>query len=194
MVTCLRFEKGKAAALEAALSILSSRSRTKFNPLYLAYFYRFVLLLVSFCHCYCYCYYLSYLTSWATNRGLEKALSTEHPLLVSTVILHSTVNLFQSEFPGSHVLIPTYIHAIGRILPETGHGAILRNACIRILGCFTCYPEHFARLIFSRNNTTIKKPLVKTYEEVQAATACCRPAPPRTDRLRAKSCVVCVVR
>jgi hypothetical protein len=97
---------------------------------------------------------------------LEKALSTEHPLLVSTVILHSTVNLFQSEFPGSHVLIPTYIHAIGRILPETGHGAILRNACIRILGCFTCYPEHFARLIFSRNNTTIKKPLVKTYEEV----------------------------
>lgn len=134
------FEKGKAAALEAALSILSSRSRTKFNPLYLAYFY----------------------------RGLEKALSTEHPLLVSTVILHSTVNLFQSEFPGSHVLIPTYIHAIGRILPETGHGAILRNACIRILGCFTCYPEHFARLIFSRNNTTIKKPLVKTYEEMIA--------------------------
>lgn len=119
-----------------------------------------------------------YLTSLATNRGLEKALSTEHPLLVSTVILHSTVNLFQSEFPGSHVLIPTYIHAIGRILPETGHGAILRNACIRILGCFTCYPEHFARLIFSRNNTTIKKPLVKTYEEVQAAAACCRPAPP----------------
>jgi hypothetical protein len=103
---------------------------------------------------------------------MEKALSTEHPLLVSTVILHSTVNLFQSEFPGSHVLIPTYIHAIGRILPETGHGAILRNACIRILGCFTCYPEHFARLIFSRNNTTIKKPLVKTYEEVTAAAAC----------------------
>ena len=46
MGTCLRFEKGKAAALEAALSILSSRSRTKFNPLYLAYFYRFVLSLL----------------------------------------------------------------------------------------------------------------------------------------------------
>ena len=48
MGTCLRFEKGKAAALEAALSILSSRSRTKFNPLYLAYFYRFVLLFSFF--------------------------------------------------------------------------------------------------------------------------------------------------
>jgi hypothetical protein len=194
MATCLRFEKGKAAALEAALSILSSRSRTKFNPLYLAYFYRFGKLSFSFCVDIYVFVCLIYLPSWATNRGLEKALSTEHPLLVSTVILHSTVNLFQSEFPGSHVLIPTYIHAIGRILPETGHGAILRNACIRILGCFTCYPEHFARLIFSRNNTTIKKPLVKTYEEVQAATARCRPAPPRTDQSRAKSCVVCVVR
>jgi len=138
------FEQGKAAALEVVLSIFDKCKRTKFDPLYLGYFY----------------------------RGIERALSTDHQLILSTVITHST-SLFYAEFPGAHVLVPTFLYAIERILTEpekfSPNNPSLRSAAIKILCCFTCYPEYYPRLAFPHTNAFVKKTLVKSYEEMTAS-------------------------
>ena len=81
------FNKGKEVALDVLCSLIDSRPQCKFNPNYLAFFY----------------------------KGIEKALNTRHVSIVS-VILTKCSRFFQSDIEGSNILIPAFVSSIERIL------------------------------------------------------------------------------
>ena len=81
------FDKGKEVALDVLCSLISSRPQCKFDPNYLAYFY----------------------------KGIEKALNTRHTSFIS-VILSKSCHFFQSEVEGSKILIPAFVSSIERII------------------------------------------------------------------------------
>jgi RALGAPB N-terminal domain/Rap/ran-GAP len=121
------YEQGKACALEALCGIMCLNAKSIFEPAYLACFY----------------------------SGLREAFARDSNLLMS-VILTKTTSLFQGEFDGSRILIPSYVDALERVLvskaPLEGIAAplvTLRRSCIKILGTLVCFPNHFEGVAFA---------------------------------------------
>ena len=93
------FENGKKEALETICSLFSSRPSSEFHGKYLALYY----------------------------RGIEKALNTHNTPLLD-VILRNSVTFFLKQYRGSHVLIPSFVIAFGRVL--------FTDVCMDCIGSF----------------------------------------------------------
>ncbi|KYQ92386.1 RapGAP/RanGAP domain-containing protein [Tieghemostelium lacteum] len=80
--------------------------------------------------------------------SLAEALWCDGKILLSTII--HTQNIFTSELPGSRILIPSYLRALGKILTiiPGSQSEYLRKSAIKILGSILSLPNRYESVQF----------------------------------------------
>jgi len=126
-------DRGRAIAFIALSRIFSVKNRsTEFDPLYLSCFY----------------------------RAMEHGLKRNNYMMA--VILNNSLTLFQCEFKGIRMLVPSFFAAIQQVLMPSkalegisSKIQVLRTSCIRILSSFICLPHYFGSLLFRENESPL---------------------------------------
>jgi len=139
------FDRGKAQAFVTISKIFAMKSRsTDFHSNYLALFY----------------------------RGIEASLKKNNYMM--GVVLNNSLNLFQSEFKGVRMLIPSILAAMEAVLasgkPLEGISSkiqVLRNSCIKILSSLISLPNQFGTLKFRELDNVSEPNHITTYNEIR---------------------------